>query len=350
MFGGGQASGREIVSYMTINGPVGGFISITFSAAVFSLVVFMCYEIARIHSAYNYQSYAKAVLGKRGWIGFEIVLLLALLLVLAYAATAGGTAVANHFGFQKFWATGALLCFIVYLTFQGRRIVELTMVGTTVALLASTIVIAGVAGLQHGETISTSLRESEFSLSASLASASRFLVAVTAFTPILLYAARDLRSRNETIVAGICCGVAIMLPSYFMHTAFLTRFPEVLSIEVPNAWIVAELMPHLFGSLFVVILFIAIAQTGVATLQGLIERIDSWSLKNRGRPLNNISHAGISGGVLLICLALSPIGVIELLYRIYDIIFWLFLVFFTVPLFTIGTYIIAKSPSGPIEK
>lgn len=130
-----------------------------------------------------------------------------------------------------------------------------------------------------------------------------------------------------------------------MHIAFLSRYPAVLAAEIPNGWIATEIMPSLFGDVFIIVLFIAILQTGVGLLQGFLERMDNFWKMRTSKPLGKKSHAGISTAVLVGCFLLSRLGVIELLSRMYSIIYWLSLPIFVLPLFTIGLYKLKKRPA-----
>lgn len=342
MFGGGASSGREIAQYMTINGPFAAYIAISLVAFIYGTVVFFCYELARLYRAYDYQAFSKVILGQKAWVLYEVCLTASMFMVLAYAATAGGTALADHFELPRYYVTALLLAAIVFLNYQGRRLVELSQVGTAAALLLCCLAIFVAALSQHSGTIAANLENTQLNLGSLLSNVWTYSVVVMAYVPIILYASRDLKSRSETLVAGYASGFTITLPFFGLHTAFLSQYPEILDKPIPNGWIAAEVLPPLFSDIFIIVLFLVILQTGVGLLQGFLERLDAWAVSHRQKPLNKKTHGLISAGSLVTCLAISGIGVIALLNKIYAITYWLFMPVFILPLFTVGAYKIFK--------
>jgi uncharacterized membrane protein YkvI len=136
-----------------------------------------------------------------------------------------------------------------------------------------------------------------------------------------------------------------MLPAFGMHLAYLSTYPEILEQEIPNAWIAERLMPAVFSGFFVIVLNLVILQTAVGLLQGIIERIEAWSLRAEGERLSKRAHALISAVCLAACLGLSVFGVQKLLGWMYDISYWYFLVVFLIPLLTVGVYRISTAGS-----
>ena len=45
--------------------PVGGLVAISIVALLYSVMVFLCYEVARLRRAYDYQSFAVIILGSK---------------------------------------------------------------------------------------------------------------------------------------------------------------------------------------------------------------------------------------------------------------------------------------------
>ena len=68
---GGYATGRELVEFFLPAGPWGGLLGMVVSMLVWSLVLMVSFELARVARAYDYRSFFKLLLG-RGWFLFEI--------------------------------------------------------------------------------------------------------------------------------------------------------------------------------------------------------------------------------------------------------------------------------------
>ena len=338
MFGGGAATGLEITTYMSSNGPVGGLVAIGIIALMFVITIFFVFEIGRLYGAYDYQSFGRVILGSKAWVLYEIAITLSMFGVLAYSTTGAGTAMADEFGLPRVVMTASLLIVVVLLTFLGRQLIELTMLGTMLLLLACSLSLVSGAALAHSEEIATQLRDFTIEMPVLVNKVWTYTVFAVAFIPIILYAARDLRTRPEVFAASVASGIAIMLPPLGMHLAYLSRYPAVLNEEIPNAWIAAEVMPKWFSSLFVIVLSIVILQTAVGIVQGIIERLDSWSLSTNDRSLGKLHHAIIAAVLLVACLGLSGFGVQRILGWMYNVSFWLYLVIFFFPLAIVGGY------------
>ena len=348
MFGGGAATGLEITTYMTSNGPVGGLAAIGTVALTYSIMVFLCYEVARLNRAYNYQLFAVSLLGSKAWVVYEVAISLAMFGVVAYSTTGGATALADFTGVPRLAITAVILMAVAYLAFQGRRSVEMSMLMTTLLLLGASLAVA-IGTIQGNSTvIASQLQESTIDLPVLLKRVWTYTVVVAAYIPIILYAARDLQTRSEVVLASLASGTAVMLPFLAMHLSFLARYPEILEQEVPNAWIAGEAMPEWFAGAFIIILNIVILQTAVGILQGIIERLDAWSQARRRRPMTKAQHAIVSAIVLFASLALSGFGVQRLLGWMYSISYWLFLFIMVIPLVFVGGYRILTT-SNPNE-
>lgn len=338
LFGGGASTGLEITTYMTSNGPVGGLVAIGCIAFAYSLFIFLCYELARLFQVYEYQGFARLILGSRAWILYDVMITLAIFGVIAYSITGGATAMANQFDLPHFMVTAAILLIVITLLYQGRHLVEMSMLATTLLLLTCAALLVMGAINAHGQTITQQLADSTIDAPNLVKNVGIYAVAVSAYVPTLLYASRELKTRAEVLVAACASGIAMMLAPLAFHLAYLGRYPEILDQAIPNAWIAADVMPGWFSALFVLVLNIVILQTAVGLLQGIIERLDAWSVNNSGNPLSRKQHGLVSAGCMVLCLALSTFGIQKLLGWMYDVFFWLFLVIVVLPLFTVGVY------------
>ena len=342
IFGGGAATGLEFVTYLSSNGPVGGILALAAFTLVNFIVIFLCYELSRLYKRYDYRSFSKIILGKLYFL-YEISLTLALLSVIAYSTTGGATALADLFGVSRHLITPIVLVLVIYLLYKGRRLIELSMMGTTVLLLATVMFLAVGTIVLHGDTIAQQLQDVSIDFGNFADRVSVYAIGATAFTPIVLFSSTELRSRTEVLVAGSVCAIALSVPGLCMHLAFLSHYPEVLEQAIPNAWIATQVMPGWFTAFFVVTLNVVILQTAVGGLQGIIEVIDAWKVNKVGKALSSWAHVGIASTCLLICLGLSAFGVQRLLGWMYDIFFWQFFAIFFVPLICVGGYKVFKA-------
>jgi uncharacterized membrane protein YkvI len=74
--------------------------------------------------------------------------------------------------------------------------------------------------------------------------------------------------------------------------------------------------------------------------------VDGWWQERRATPLKRIHHACIAGAALIIASILSDFGIVDLIAQGYGGIAWGFLFVYLIPLFTVGIYRLARSPSA----
>ncbi len=111
MVGGGYGTGREIVEYFTMYGAFGGLLGLLVAFAIIALVLALTFEFARMFRAFEYRKFFKHLLG-RGWIAFEILIILQFLLVLAVLASAAGNILRDNFGIP--YGVGLLIMLVLY--------------------------------------------------------------------------------------------------------------------------------------------------------------------------------------------------------------------------------------------
>ena len=104
MVGGGYATGRELVEFFLVLGPVNSLVAMIVATLSISLVTSIAFEFARSFSLYDYKSFFEKLLGP-GWFVFEIAYIALVLLVLSvlgakfyrpFAAIAGRSKYMTH--------------------------------------------------------------------------------------------------------------------------------------------------------------------------------------------------------------------------------------------------------------
>ncbi|MGI9285851.1 MAG: hypothetical protein ACR2P1_10720, partial [Pseudomonadales bacterium] len=134
VFGGSYGTGREIMEFVSRFGPKSGLLGISMILLTYAVLLFVTFELARLFKAYEYRGFCKVLLG-RGWFLYELAILVGMVITLAVCATAAGAVLNSHFD-QPNWLGSLLLLAIVFLlNYQGRAIVEKTMIAAVVALM-----------------------------------------------------------------------------------------------------------------------------------------------------------------------------------------------------------------------
>ena len=343
MFGGAYGSGREVVQYISINGPLGGLISILTIFLVYSTVLFLCFEIARLFGTYEYKGLADKLLGK-GWVLYELLILIGLVVTMAICASTAGAISVDHFGIPAFIGGAILLAIIIGLNYFGRDIVEKSMMLSVAALGLALIYLLFQATFQFGDAIAAGFTGASISFLEPVKTGITQSFTSGGFIPILLFCAVQLKSRKEVLLAAIIAAFVGVLPAIALHVSFMSNYPAIIEETVPAYWLVEKAAAPIFLSIYVGIVFVMVAQTGVGLLHGVLERIDSWLVQWRGKPLTHLGHGGVAGSVFLISLLFASMGLVNLIVRAFTFFSLSFLVIFFIPLFTRGVWLVVKHP------
>ncbi len=336
VFGGSYGSGREVVEYVSRFGPTGGFFALAAIVLTYGVLLSLSFELARIFRVYEYDGFFRVLLGRAGFL-YEVVIIAAMILVLAVVAAAAGRVVEDHFGIASFWGRAAMLVSVVILTYYGRIIVERSMVVSVTALAIFLAVLSGWAFLEHAGEIEAAFDRGGGEQGAFLGGVT-YAVANGGFIPLLLYCARGLRTRRESLTAGLVAGTAAVVPALIFHVVFMAGFPEIIEEGLPAYRIVETLTNPGLVNVYVVILFVLVCQTGVGLLQGLVERVEAISNRIRKKPLTPVMHAALSGGAVAVSVGFSEIGIVALIAAGYSILSAAFTFVYALPLVTWGVY------------
>lgn len=338
LFGGAYGSGREIVEFISRHGPVGGFVAITTIAVAYAICLFLVFELARVFRIFEYRGFAKRLLGKAKFL-YEILIMIGLLLALAICASAGGAIAESYLGVSTTVGGAGILFIIVGLTYFGRKIVEDSMILSVSALGLILVYLVYVAVDKFGGDISATFA-SEPVVFGGIGTGIKYALTNCGFLPLLLYCMRDLQSRSETAVTALTAGLIGVIPAIAFHLVFMMSYPEIVDQQLPTYWLIENIMSATFLGAYVLVVFVLVAQTGVALLQGVVESLDELMIKRRGKALTPLGHASVSGLAVLVASLFASIGIVELIIRVYGFLSISFFVVFFIPLFTWGAYLI----------
>lgn len=345
VFGGAYSTGREVVEFMSKNGPWGGLISLSTIAVTYIILLFLCFELARRYEAYDYRAFFKVLLG-RGWFLYEILITIGLIVTLAICASATGNIAKEHFGVSIYVGGVAMLLIVVTLNYFGREVVEKSMVYAVIALgVLVAYLCFKVFGTYDAELSKVFSEHSPANTTQSVNTGLIYAFTVTGFIPMIIFCGRDLYSINESLIAGVAAGVVAILPGIAFHLCFMAFYPEILNLTVPTYLIIEQATSSMFLNFYVVVVFVLIALTGVGLLQGVLERIDNRMQESRGRALSATNHALISAFALIASSGLATIGLVDLIIKGFRFFSISFTFIFFIPLFTIGIYKIITAPA-----
>lgn len=349
LFGPSYSSGTAVTQFASINGPTGGLVSILTIAVVFAVTLSLSFELARLFKAYEYVGFISQLL-KRGWILYEVVILIGIVAGLSIAITIGGAILKDHFGLTAWIGSLSIFLIIILLTFYGRMVVKKSMILSIGALFLVLMVFVYQLISGHLDQIILVLNSSEHQ-AGGVQSGLRYAIVSAGFVPLLLYSAVGLKTRKEAFVAGIVAAIVAVIPELVFHLSFLIDYPEIIRHPLPIYRMFELVSTPLMLNIYVLLMFVLIAQTGAGLQQGLVERCNAWFLKHKGTSMKRSDQAAVATVTAIISVGLSSMGVVALILRAYALLFIAFLVVFIAPLLTYGLYLVfrRRAQSNPLE-
>src|ERR1700722_16062881 len=123
VIGGGYATGRELAEFFLPSGPLGGLLAMLVATVVWSLVCALTFKFSFEQRLLDYRAFFGKLLGP-GWIAFEVIYFLVVLLILSvFGATTGAIGQAL-FGWPSLVGTLVLLTSVAVLVAIGPKAVE----------------------------------------------------------------------------------------------------------------------------------------------------------------------------------------------------------------------------------
>ena len=348
LFGASYGSGREVMEFVSSNGPSGGLVALLVLITTHVVVLGLSFELTRLYKVYDYVSFFKVLL-KKGWFAYEIVIIVGLVIALSITATVGGTIVGDKFDFDARLGTAAIFILVVLLTYFGREIVAKSMMLSVVALFVVLAVLIWQIFQSETAAIAAAFREHPHEWSG-LSTGLMYAIGGGGYLPLLLYCAMGLRTRAEVVTSALAAATIAAIPALIFHLAFMANFPAIVEEEIPAYWMLENLSSPMMLNFYVLVMFVLVAQTGVGVLQGLIERVDNWYQARRGQPMPALGHSGLAGGVFLVCTAFGTMGITALILRGYTVMFGGFIVVFIIPLITHGAYLVYSKVDSKQEQ
>ena len=336
LIGGGYGTGRELVEFFMTTGPVGGYLGMLVSTLIWGIVMGVTYELARSTRSFDYKSFLSQLLGK-GWILYEILLVLTAILVVSVMASAAGELSEEALGISSTMGSVVMMILVAIIVFYGTALIERIFSVWSIALYIVYLILIIITWNVFSEEIGVATGQA-------LGDASWFIGGVRyagyniAIVPALLYSVKHLETRKEALTSGMLGGLIGMIPALFIYTAMLSQYPEIVNQPIPANFLMYQLNIPWFNAIFQIILFGTFIETGIGYIHGFNERIAGW-YEGKGMEMPSYMRVVVAAVVLVTAVFLaSALGLIGLIADGYGIITWGFIVIYVIPIVTIGIY------------
>lgn len=337
LVGGGYATGRELVEFFLSMGPLSGLIGMGLTAAIISIGSMIGFELARLGRAYDYRSFMGLLLG-RGRFLFEIVYFAGLMLVLAIVSAAAGELLFDLLGWSHLLSASMFMAAVAVLVFFGNSVIEKVISVWSVIFYLTYGLLFVLVLDRFGDQMLASLTMEPFRPVDTVWNAVSYSAYNIPLLPVLIFVARNFKTRREAMLAGAIAGPLILLPGFAFLLTLSAFYPEINQSTLPVQTVLARLdSPGLALALQLVVLG-ALIKTGAGLLHGFNERL-ARHFADMDRPLRSGLRPLVALAVMMVAIvAATRIGLVDLIgsgYR-YSALFYLAVL--VIPLFTVGAW------------
>jgi uncharacterized membrane protein YkvI len=337
VIGGGYATGRELAEFFLPAGPRGGLMGMALAAAIWSVMCIATFTFARATRSPDYQTFFRNLLGP-GWIAFEIVYLLLLVLILAVFGAAAGAIGAALFGWPSLLGTFCLGIGIAAFVTFGNASVERLFKWVTIFLYAVYALFVVLALTKFGDPIIANLAldvPTTGWMGAGITYASYNIVAAVVILPVL----RHLRSQKDAVIAGALCGPLAMIPAVLFFICMIAYYPQVGQEALPSEYLLQRLDLPAFHIAFQLMIFAALLESGTGGIHAVNERLAHAWTQRSGKAFTRRARLAFSVGLLVLAMLLADrFGLVTLIARGYRLLAYALIAVYVVPLLTLGVW------------
>lgn len=160
--------------------------------------------------------------------------------------------------------------------------------------------------------------------------------------PAVLFTARHIETRKEAVGAGLLAGLIGIIPAVLLFVAMTAFHPQILTVGVPTVHILNAIGLPLLQILFQITLFGTLIETGTGFIFAVTERVGNV-YKEKGQEAPSWMTKALTAGLLILGVLITQFGLTGLIAKGYGTITWGFMLFYVVPVLTIGVYKIMKA-------
>ncbi len=338
---GGYGTGREIVEFFLSFGTVGGLIAmLAISGVIWGVVCAATFEFARVFNAYDYRTFFKKLLGKAWWL-YEICYVVLLLIVLAVIASSAGSILNEMFGINYYIGVVAMMIGVGILVLKGTDAIEKFLSYWTFLLYTVYVVFLVMLFSKFGGDITGGIANGTMESGWALGGF-KYAFYNLGIIPAVLFSVKHVETRKEAIGAGLMAGLIGITPAVLLFVAMAGFYPDILTAAVPTIYILNALGSPILMIVFQVTLFGTLIETGTGFIYAVTERITSV-YDEKEKKMEGWIIPGVTVGLLSLGVFIAQFGLIGLIAQGYGTITWGFLVFYVIPIVTIGIYKIIKA-------
>jgi uncharacterized membrane protein YkvI len=343
---GGYATGRELVTFFLPAGPWGGLLGMIVSMLLWSAVLMVSFELARMAKAYDYRSFFKLLLGP-GWFLFEIAYFLLIVIVFAVMGAAAGEISHDLFGVPKIVGSIIMIVATGGMVFYSSAAIEKFLALSVGYLYLVYIVFFIWSFVAFGDRIEAAFASQPVGhgwFEAGLKYAGYNVATV----PAVFFCIRHLTRRRETMIAGLLGGPLGMLPGVVFYIAMVGYSDQIANVALPSAFLLDKIGAPWFEWAFQFAVLLTLIDTGVPILHAINERV-AKVYEEHGKQMPRAMRPTLAIIVMVISVyAAAAVGLVGLIDKGYGYLTYAFIVLLIIPVLTVGVWRITRRPADSV--
>jgi uncharacterized membrane protein YkvI len=345
VIGGGYATGRELVEFFLPSGAVGGIWAMLLAMAIWSGVCALTFLFAFTMRASDYQTFFKHLLGPFAFL-FEGLLILFTVVTLSVFGAAAGAIGASLLGWHPIVGTLLLGGGILIVAARGNDSVEGLFKYVSVLLYGTYAVFLVLCLVRFGGLIGAAVANSGPATGwvvNGVTYASYNVMGAVLILPTL----RHQTSRRDALLSGLVCGPLATLPAMIFFICLSAYGTQVATQTLPSDFLLRQLQLPLFHWQFQLMIFAALLECSVGNVHAINERV---MLRHTSKGGLDTPRLRLIVTMLLLVFAMGvaqAVGLVDLIAKGYRVLACLVLAIFLLPLVTLGTWRLARTPAPP---
>lgn len=336
VIGGGYATGRELAEFFLPSGPWGGIMGMLLAMVIWSVICTLTFLFARATSSMDYRSFFGQLLGP-GWVVFEAAYFCTVIVMLSVFAAAAGALGSAVFGWPPMIGTALLIVSIAVVSAYGSESVERLFKVVTFFLYAVFAAFIFLSLTHFSDRITIGLT-THYETTGWVLGGVTYSIYNVFGAVVILPVLRHLTSRRDAVIAGMLCGPLAMLPALLFLICMIGYYPGIASEALPSDFLLNKLHMPLFHSLFQVMIFSALLESGTGSVHAINERV-AHVAQLRGGSFGRNGRLALAAVVLVASVFVAEhFGLVNLIARGYRFIAYLLLAVYILPLVTYGVW------------
>lgn len=319
--GGGYITGREIAEYFLAFGS-NAYWALAITFITFVITSYLTIQAVVATNSFSYEQFGRVLLGKYG---FALESLFVAISLIALSVVVSGSISSIEDTYQISSVLPLLVVFGIIVGFVAageKYILAYESVGTIILLLFFIFVF----GRFH-ESLNFKLPDSSSLISSSIFSGLKYAAYNAVVFPAILFSMRNIDNRQESVIASVFLGIMGIIPIFVSIVLLSSGDADVQNAKVPLLTFLEGSQSKAFVTAFNFILIFTLIDTALGLIHAISHRY-SKKAKSSSRGFT----VALTIFILLIAVALSHFGIVDLVAHGYGTASYALMVVFIGPL------------------